>query len=656
MKVLTKSRFKLGLECPNKMFYTSNPEEYINTKVDDPFMAALAQGGFQVEALARMQYPDGIFIGAEHYEYQKAADLTQAALQQENVTLFEAAFLEDGLFVRTDILVKTGKAIQLIEVKAKSYDPYDPYVFVGKNGGLVSGWKPYLYDLAFQKYVVQKSMQGFRIEAFLMMADKSKTASVDGLNQMFRVPKDGNPRTDIIKKFKSPEYLGTSVLYAKDVDQIINDILGNKYKYLENQDFEPTVVLLRDAYLNDIFLNWPTAYSKCRKCEFKATTEQLAEGKKSGFRHCFKELQHWQDRDFERPNAFEIWCYQGKAFKDENRLFLDELTEDDFNGAAVAGKMSRSERQWTQVEKSRVNDQTTTVLKDELQAEFDSWKFPLHFIDFETSAVALPFHKGRRPYEQVAFQFSHHQYNADGTIEHKHEFISTNAGEFPNFIFVRALMKALNDDDGSIFRYSHHENSVLNQIMDQLAVSTEPDKQELITFLKSITKSKNGSVISWNGIRNMIDLCQVVKDYYYNPYTKGSNSIKQVLPACLNSSNYLKAKYSQPIGRINLTSTNFDDSHVWIEMDDSLVKNPYKLLKPLFEGWAEEEMEENQGDIENIADGGSALMAYSKLQYTDMTDAERQEIKNALLKYCELDTLAMVMIYEHFRFDILKNK
>ena len=656
MKVLTKSRFKLGLECPNKMFYTGKPEEYINTKVDDPFMAALAQGGFQVEALARMQYPDGIFIGAEHYEYQKAADLTQAALQQEDVTLFEAAFLEDGLFVRTDILVKTGKSIQLIEVKAKSYDPYDPYVFVGKNGGLVSGWKPYLYDLAFQKYVVQKSMQGFRIEAFLMMADKSKTASVDGLNQMFRVPKDGNPRTDIITKFETLEELGTSVLYNKNVNQIINDILGNKYKYLENHDFEPTVVLLRDAYLNDIFLNWPTAYSKCKKCEFKATTEQLAEGKKSGFRHCFKELQHWQDRDFERPNAFEIWCYQGKAFKDENRLFLDELTEDDFNGAAVAGKMSRSERQWTQVEKSRVNDQTTTVLKDELQAEFDSWKYPLHFIDFETSAVALPFHKGRRPYEQVAFQFSHHQYNADGKIEHKHEFISTTAGEFPNFVFVRALMKALKDDDGSIFRYSHHENSVLNQIMDQLAVSTEPDKQELITFLKSITKSKNGSVISWNGIRNMIDLCQVVKDYYYNPYTKGSNSIKQVLPACLNSNNYLKAKYSQPIGRINLTSTNFDDSYVWIEMDDSLVKNPYKLLKPLFEGWAEEEMEENQGDIENIADGGSALMAYSKLQYTDMTDAERQEIKNALLKYCELDTLAMVMIYEHFRFDILKNK
>ena len=654
-KVLTKSRFKLGLECPNKLFYTGKPE-YVNNKVDDPFMAALAQGGFQVEALARMQYPGGIFIHAEHYDYEKAAELTRIALQQENVTLFEAAFLVDGLFVRTDILVKTGNEIKLIEVKAKSFDPYDEDVFIGKKGGLVSGWKPYLFDLAFQKYVVQKSYPDFHIQAFLMMADKSKTASVDGLNQMFRIPKDGNPRTDIITKFVSPAELGATVLCTVDVDQIINDILGNKYQYLENMDFEPTVVLLRKAYLDDHFLNWPTEFSKCKKCEFKATAEQLAEGKKSGFRNCFSVLHYWKDHDFEKPNAFEIWNYRGKAFNENKRWFLDVMSQSDFSGVSTAGKMSSSERQWTQVEKSRDHDSTIYVMKDELKAELDSWKFPLHFIDFETSAVALPFHKGRRPYEQVAFQFSHHQYNVDGTIEHKHEFISTTAGEFPNFIFARALMNALKDDDGSIFRYSHHENSVLNQIMDQLAVSTEPDKKELITFLKSITTSKKEKgVIQRAGIRNMIDLCQIVKDYYYNPYTKGSNSIKQVLPASLNSSAYLKAKYSKPLGHINLTSTNFDDDHVWIEMDGSSVKNPYKLLKPLFEGWAEEDLEENQGDIENIADGGSALMAYSKLQYTDMTDAERQEIKNALLKYCELDTLAMVMIYEHFRFDILKN-
>lgn len=51
MKVLTKSRFKLGLECPNKLYYTRK-KEYANIKLEDPFLQALAQGGFQVEALS----------------------------------------------------------------------------------------------------------------------------------------------------------------------------------------------------------------------------------------------------------------------------------------------------------------------------------------------------------------------------------------------------------------------------------------------------------------------------------------------------------------------------------------------------------------------------------------------------------------------------
>ncbi len=32
-----------------------------------------------------------------------------------------------------------------------------------------------------------------------------------------------------------------------------------------------------------------------------------------------------------------------------------------------------------------------------------------------------------------------------------------------------------------------------------------------------------------------------------------------------------------------------------------------------------------------------------------MTEVERTEITAGLLKYCELDTLAMVMVYEHLK-------
>ena len=50
-----------------------------------------------------------------------------------------------------------------------------------------------------------------------------------------------------------------------------------------------------------------------------------------------------------------------------------------------------------------------------IKNEMDKWIFPLHFIDFETTKVAFPFNKGRKPYEGIAFQFSHHVVHKDGT-------------------------------------------------------------------------------------------------------------------------------------------------------------------------------------------------------------------------------------------------
>ena len=46
-RYLTKSRFKLAMECPTKLYYTGKGE-YINQDLDDPFLLALAEGGFQV--------------------------------------------------------------------------------------------------------------------------------------------------------------------------------------------------------------------------------------------------------------------------------------------------------------------------------------------------------------------------------------------------------------------------------------------------------------------------------------------------------------------------------------------------------------------------------------------------------------------------------
>ncbi len=652
MKPLTKSRFKTALECPNKLFFTSK-KEYANNKSEDPFLQALASGGFQVEKLARLHYPYGIFIDTENYEYDKAVQLTKEALLKENVVIYEAAFQFDDLFIRTDIIVKTGNTIKLIEVKAKSFNPNEENTFIGARGGLVSSWKPYLFDLAFQKYVTQKAIPQFQYEAYLLMADKTKSASIDGLNQLFRIPNNGNPRTDIIKRVNSIQEIGNSVLSETNVDGMINDIINDKYKYYDNLLFEDAIETFKKAYQTDSYLNWPTQFSTCKNCEFKATPEQENKGLISGFKYCLSKQLNWTDKEFNKPNAMQIWNFRGKNLMEENRLLMEQVTEEDINIKLEIGRISPSERQWIQVEKAVNNDPSIHVEKVGLKQEMDQWKFPLHFIDFETSTVALPFTSGRRPYEQVAFQFSHHKYNEDGTIEHQSQYINNTPGEFPNFTFARALQAAIGNDEGTIFKFATHENTIINAIISQLEESNETDKVELIAFLKTISKSTKNQVQPWEGHRNMVDLCKVVKDYYYNPFTKGSNSIKAVLPASLQVSSYLKTKYSQPIGKIQLSSINFSPSHIWLQFDKESVINPYKTLPPLFDNWQEADLEENISDMENIADGGAALTAYAKLQYVDMSQKERNELTQGLLKYCELDTLAMVMIYEHFKYDII---
>jgi hypothetical protein len=37
------------------------------------------------------------------------------------------------------------------------------------------------------------------------------------------------------------------------------------------------------------------------------------------------------------------------------------------------------------------------------------------------------------------------------------------------------------------------------------------------------------------------------------------------------------------------------------------------------------------------------------MQFTQMSELERDRVCKGLLKYCELDTLAMVMIYEYWK-------
>ncbi|WP_365705604.1 DUF2779 domain-containing protein [Novosphingobium sp.] len=73
-----------------------------------------------------------------------------------------------------------------------------------------------------------------------------------------------------------------------------------------------------------------------------------------------------------------------------------------------------------------------------------------------------------RPYESVAFQFSHHVMEVDGSLRHANEFLLAEPGSFPNFEFARALKEAVSQNAGSVFRWAEHENTILKHILTQL--------------------------------------------------------------------------------------------------------------------------------------------------------------------------------------------
>ena len=94
-----------------------------------------------------------------------------------------------------------------------------------------------------------------------------------------------------------------------------------------------------------------------------------------------------------------------------------------------------------------------------------------------------------------------------------------------------------------------------------------------------------------------------------------------------------------------IPSLNFTEGKVWVTFDNGKLKDPYSSLPRVFG----DDLLDRLSEEDELKDGGAAMIAYARLQFEDMSDSERGAITAALKRYCELDTLAMVMIYEGWR-------
>lgn len=648
-KPLSKSLFKVGIQCPTKLFYSVR-KEYGNTKDQNEFLKALAEGGFQVGELAQLYYPGGIKVNT--LDYEKSIQETEKLLKQDEVIIYEAAFQFETLFIRVDVISKKGNEIELTEVKAKSFDSNEEFSIFDKRSlkkneyVLNKKWGEYVMDLAFQTYVLKNAKPQYKVNSGLMLADKSKKATVDGLNQLFLIQKteDGKVNVHLTRKVELKD-LGEKVLLRKDLTEEVK-IIMTKAKMDWGASFNEVVKnLAKIMESNEKYP--PLVGGHCKTCEFKLKKkQQIPPATKSGFEECWSQAKNLSPNDFEKEFVFDVWDFRNsEKVIESGAIFASDLTQEDLKVKERDDDQlgfSRTERQWTQVQFAKGNLKGVLVHTKELAQELKSFRAPYHFIDFETAMVAIPFHKGRRPYEQMAYQFSHHMIDKDGKQSHRTEYLDDRKGVFPNYDFVRALKKALDQDDGTIFRFAAHENTVLNQIRQQLLLSDERDRKDLIAWIETLTSPPDELEGEWEPIRQFIDMRELTLRFYYLPETHGSNSIKKILPAILNyAGKELLPKFPEHI--------SFDLA--------GRTEDPYKYLPPIFNDIPAEDLAKIEMRLierEDLNDGGAAMLAWARMQFTEMSNLERRALREALLRYCKLDTLAMVMIWEWWQLEIAR--
>jgi hypothetical protein len=611
-RTLSKSDFALARSCDAKLYFREN--RYPDTGESDPYLRLLREGSFMVEALAMAKREGGILL-----EYGRNAvedfERTREYLSRETVTLFQATLLWNRRVARVDILEKRGNFVRLIEVKSKSIDGAEHMANLKDGGagalcstrrphGVLTDWCPKIEDVAYQVLILERVLPGVTVQPFLVLVDKSKRSALDNLPRLFEIVRregregrDGRERIHTARFIGDAEQLAALDLLAEvDVSAEVAmlrdevDEAAARYETILDAAFDPSLAV-RGA--------------KCRDCEFK-----LDEGDAmSGFAYCWGDLARVAPHVLELQSIGTVKEANGtplveSLFKAGKASLFDIPEELLAKRDGTIGP--QAERQLRQIRHTRSGE---TWLGPELRAKIERLTYPVHFIDFEVTRLALPYHARMRPYGQVVFQWSCHTVASPGAAPSHAEWLNT-ADVWPNKSFVLALREAIGDT-AMVVAWSPFEGGRLKEI-DRELVNFDASNPELGAWIADVVNSR------------IVDIHDWAKNDFFHSGMRGRTSIKVVLDALWKTDAAMR-----------------DQFVAWTGLEATASEDPYHALPPL----------EINGVRQDVREGTGAIRAYEAMMYgvEKNDEAAKSAWRKLLLQYCELDTLSMVLIFEYWR-------
>jgi hypothetical protein len=239
-----------------------------------------------------------------------------------------------------------------------------------------------------------------------------------------------------------------------------------------------------------------------------------------------------------------------------------------------------SDNQILQIQSARINK--PIINHEEIEEFLGSFQYPLFFFDYESYLPAIPWFNRYGPYQNIVFQYSLHilekepPKDADKkwfneNLKHT-EFLATEARD-PSKDMVEALKKDIGEGKGSIIVWHKPFEQGRNKELAEL----QPADSDFMYRLND----------------RIIDLKEIFsKSMYVDPRSKGSASIKKILP----------------------------------------IMAPELSYKDL-----------------PINNGADANKKWGRMIKGEMTPEDIEKTQRDLLKYCKQDTFAMVRIWEELQ-------
>lgn len=122
---LSKSRYVEGARCEGLLWLSVHEPEAPELAPDPAALDRMEQGR-EVGALARERLGPGLLVEVDPGDVRRAVRATAEALAAGEARIFEASFLEDGVFVAADALLREGGGFHLVEVKSSVADRTGP--------------------------------------------------------------------------------------------------------------------------------------------------------------------------------------------------------------------------------------------------------------------------------------------------------------------------------------------------------------------------------------------------------------------------------------------------------------------------------------------------------------------------------------------------